>query len=151
MSKKPLVWSPNQREAYTVNMPDGTKGGIGAREIFTGRPGLWNMCWLHSARIDEILDWPEDDADNVPGYSTSVAECESSAYEVCGGVTIEELAAYTTPQKWVQKIVENNLHPPIRKFWDDCKHNSWLSIVEARMKLSRYYTESNGGIISVNF
>lgn len=148
---KPLVWSPKDRIEYTVIMPDGSYGGIGARAVFKDRPGLWNMCWLHSAQVDHLLDWPEEDAENAPGYSTSLSECEASAHVVCGVETLEALAARVKPQTWIDAVVEHNLHPPIRKFWDSCVHNSWLSIVSQRVKLSRYYTEQTGNVISANF
>lgn len=151
MNKKPLVWSPYNIEKYTVNMPDGTKGGIGARKIFNGRPGLWNITWLHSVQVDNLLTWPDSDAENAPGYSASISECEATADFLCGAVTLEHLAETLTPQRWVQTVLDENLHPPIRKFWDSCTYNSWWSIVTVRIKLSRYYTETKGNVTSVNF
>lgn len=152
MSKKPLVWSPYERETYTVTLADGSKAGIGALDLFDDRPGLWNIVWLHSERVDHLLDWQEDPL-HAPAFSLSVYECEKSADFLYGALTLESWAEELFPEKWIKMIAENDLHPPIREFWDECEHplNSWLLIATRRARLSRYHTERTGNKIVVNF
>lgn len=149
---KVLVWSPKPMLEYTITMPDGTLGGFGARPVFEGRPGLWNIFWLHSVQVDSLLDWDPAKHATVPGYSIVISECEVSATFVCGAQTLEHLATTLTPKAWCDKLIGGSLYPPIRTFWDSGTNNcTWLGIVENRMVLSRYHVETNGNIIKGNF
>ena len=146
------IWSPYNREMYTVKLDDSTIAGIGSLDVFDGRPGLWNMVWLHSARVDELLEWV-DDPMFAPHFSQSVYECEQSAEVLCGAKTLETHAEELWPDKWIRLMIDRDVQFPVRAFWDDCEHplNSWLQIVTERAKLSRYHTHREGNKIIVNF
>lgn len=151
METASYVWSPRPRKDYVVYDDQGTGYGYGVRSIFESRPGLWNIFWLNSIRVDYLLDWPQSDAENAPSYSSSLIETIKSADMVCKGLTLEELAEITFPQMWVEQIIQHDLHPPIRIMWDTDPEDPWIDVMADRIVKSRYYTQVEGNIIKANF
>ena len=144
------VWSPYPREKYTVTLPDGELAGIGALDIFEGHPGLWNLVWLHSVRVDTLLNW-DAPPEEAPAYSKAIKKCEESAYMVVGAFTVEYAAANMGPRGFVMYLKENNAKLPIQAYWDLMENDSWESLVNDRMKLSKLYFEKKGNLFTANF
>ena len=148
MSKN--IWSPRAREEYTVTMPDGSREGLGALDIFDGRPGLWNLVWLHSVRVDTILNW-EGSPEKAPAFSIAVAKCIESAEMIIGAITIEYLAETLSPQEFVDHLKKQGACLPIQEYWDSCEGDSWEQLVQDRLKLARNRIEVIGNVYRPKF
>ncbi len=144
------VWSPRERKEYTAKESNGTLTGIGSLSIFEGRPGLWNLVWLHSVRVDTLLKW-DAPAKMAPAYSAAIAACEESANEVIGGVTAEFAAANMKCQEFISFLKRNNTNLPIQQYWDRLEGDSWDSLVADRLELSRDYIQREGNVLTPNF
>jgi len=130
----------------TVN---GELSGLGAREEFDGRPGLWNMFWLHSAKVDLLLDWdrlPED----APMHTLALDRCIASAGFYCDGVNFETLCEVLTADQLITLMAGRNYRPPIRRFWDEIP-SGWQSFVTDRLKSFKSLSKRKGVVIQGNF
>ncbi len=142
------IWSPHPRGMYTV-MLDGVPRGLGAREEFEGRPGLWNMFWLHSVKVDWLLNW-ELPPEEAPMHTDALSKCVQSADFDCGGVSFEDLCESLKADKLIAVMVERDFQPPIRVFWDSSEYG-WESLVNSRLKTFKSVNKSRGVVIKGNF
>lgn len=142
------LWSPHPPSSYTVTI-NGQPSGLGAREEFVDRPGLWNMFWLHSTKVDSMLDWayrPED----APMHTLALDKCLLSAGFYCDGVNFETLCEVLTADQLITLVAEKNYHPPIRKFWDEIP-SGWQLFVTDRLKSFKSLAKTKGLLIQGNF
>jgi len=142
------LWSPCPPSSYTV-VVDGEPAGLGAREEFVDRLGLWNMFWLHSAKVDLLLDWkclPE----RAPMHTAALTACLASATYPCHGIPFETLCEFLPAEELIQKVVINKYSPPIRTFWDEVT-NGWLGFVTDRLKSFKVQKAKKGALIQGRF
>ena len=142
------LWSPHPPSSYTV-LVDGVRSGLGARPEFVGRPGLWNMFWLHSTKIDYLLDWdlaPE----RAPADTLALDKCIESIGYPCNGVTFEVLCEYLTAKEMIDRVLMRGCNPPIRLFWEEVS-GGWLKFVEDRLKSFKSLHNKKGLLIQGSF
>ncbi len=118
--------------------------------MFNGRPGLWNLVWLHSIRVDSLLDW-QGPAEDAVGYTSVLVECEKSASLLIGGATTEYWAATLDVNAFIQKLRRSDVRLPIQDFWDDLEGDSWEQLVSERAKLSAQHVEQRGNVCYPHF
>ena len=142
------LWSPHPPSKYTV-LVDGVRSGLGAREEFIGRPGLWNMFWLHSTKIDYMLDW-DLPPNQAPADTLALDKCIESVGYGCDGVTFEILCEFLTATEVINRVLRNGYYPPIRCFWEEVS-GGWLKFVEDRLKSFKSIKNREGRLIKGNF
>lgn len=142
-------WSPYPAERYAVKMPDGKLVGLGALPLFKERPGLWNLMWLHSIRVDRLLDWPYG-TDDIPIASAVLPFIIESADYMCNSQPLEFMAETLTAQEFVDCIKACDCHPPVRDFWDDIP-GGWVGFVDDRLSNHVGLRQQKGNVVSVNF
>jgi len=146
--KSSNLWSPYPPSFYTV-MVDGEPAGLGAREEFIDRPGLWNMFWLHSAKVDLLLDWPVF-PEQAPMHTAALTSCVASASYACHGISLETLCEFLPAEDFIKRMVDKNYQPPIRVFWDAVT-NGWLGFVTDRLKSFKTKSKRKGVVIQGRF
>lgn len=142
------LWSPHPPSAYTVTL-NGVPVGLGAREEFVGRPGLWNMFWLHSTKVDTILEWPEA-PELAPMDTAALRYCIQSVNYSCHGVSFETLCEVLPAEELIARVVQKNYNPPIRQFWDQTT-SGWQSFVVDRLKSFKSLNKRKGVLIQGRF
>lgn len=142
-----LRYSPYPPESYTVRL-NGVMIGYGIYPMFHQRPDIWNLFWLSCEGLEDLLDWPPDQVEQVPCYSTLIPACEVSADCTLAGSpagTLGEQALTLTPTELVSRILEypDNL-PLYQRFGDH-----WLQVIQERAEL--YVQPAAGNVVSVSF
>jgi len=127
-----ILWSPRPREDYIIKI-NGKNCGVAARSIFNDVPGLWNLFWLHSIRVDLLLKWEEGDP--LPSDVTNVLMMAMSDAEVlCGAWTLAELCRCNTPAYFVKHVMKYGTMFKLRTFLEEPENDSWLLFVIDKMK-----------------
>ena len=128
---------------------DGEPAGLGARPEFDGHPGLWNLFWLHSVKVDVLLDWPLA-PEEAPMDTAALGVCIKSAGFSCQGISLEFLCEKLTAENVIERILDNDYHPPIRQFWDETS-SGWESFVRDRLKSFKTLKKEKGVVIRGKF
>lgn len=134
-----ITWSPRPMIEYTVEL-DGEKVGLGAREEFIGRPGLWNFFWLNSKKVDWLLDWQQP-PEGAPMHTIILDKCILSMDELCGGIKLELLCESLNPQELIKRIIEKGCEPAVKQYWDELGPDRWLELVTARVAKAKQFHE----------
>lgn len=142
------LWSPHPPQAYTV-MVDGVPAGLGAREEFVGRPGLWNMFWLHSTKVDTLLNW-ELPPEQAIADTVVLHHCIDSVSYTCRGIKFETLCEELSAEDLISRVMEKGCHPPIREFWDETAAG-WYQFVTDRLKTYKSLDKKKGVVVQGKF
>jgi hypothetical protein len=110
------------------------------------------MFWLHSTKVDLLLDWPLP-PDTAPYDTIALSVCIQSADFDCDGLQFEGLCARYSPESVIEVLIDRDYHPPIRKFWDQTS-SGWESFVRDRLRTFKRLPEQpkrRSNIIQGNF
>ncbi len=131
-----MLWSPFERKKYAVVNAKGILTGLGANPVFNGRPGLWNLVWLHSVQVDMLLGLPFGSPDqDILNWTNIIGLCDKSADCKIGGMRFETLAELLPIAKFIDKVKQSDADIPIRNFLDAPENDSWLDFVLDRINL----------------
>ena len=142
------LWSPHPPQAYTV-MVDGVPAGLGVREEFVGRPGLWNMFWLHSTKVDTLLNW-ELPPEQAIADTVVLHHCIDSINYNCQGMSFESLCEILPAYELICRVQQRGWQPPIRSFWEEVQ-GGWWQFVTDRLKTYKSLDKKKGVVVQGKF